>query len=91
MPVQGAGGDDGARSSALRLKGPAVETLKLEAEIDATDLLEVADPEAVEFGIHRELAALEALLYPSSTALNVRLRSVEALFFMMASFVALLR
>ncbi len=68
--AQGAGGDDGARSAALRLKGPAVETLKLEAEIDATDLLEVADPEAVEFGIHRELAALEALLYPSSTALS---------------------
>lgn len=68
--VQGADGSDGSRSSALRLKGPAVETLKLEAEIDATDLLEAADPDAVELGIHRELAALEALLHPDSTSLN---------------------
>jgi hypothetical protein len=68
--VQGAGGEGGARSAALRLKGPAVETLKLEAELDATDLLEVADNEATELGIHRELAALEALLYPTTAALN---------------------
>jgi hypothetical protein len=68
--VQGAGGDDGARSAALRLRGPAVENLKLEAELDATDLLEVADEGATELGIHRELAALEALLYPSTSALN---------------------
>lgn len=68
--VQGADGSDGARSSALRLKGPAVETLKLDAEIDATDLLEVADADAMELGIHRELATLEALLYPSTSALN---------------------
>jgi hypothetical protein len=69
--VQGADGGDGARSSALRLKGPAVETLKLDAEIDATDLLEVADDDAMELGIHRELATLEALLYPSTRNLNV--------------------
>lgn len=68
--VQGADDGDGARSSALRLKGPAVETLKLDAEIDATDLLEVADSDAMELGIHRELATLEALLYPSTRALN---------------------
>ncbi len=68
--VQGTDGSDGARSSALRLKGPAVETLKLDAEIDATDLLEVADADAIELGIHRELATLEALLYPSTSALN---------------------
>jgi len=68
--VQGADGSDGARSSALRLKGPAIETLKLDAEIDATDLLETADQEAVELGIHRELATLEALLYPSTRSLN---------------------
>lgn len=68
--VQGAGGEDGARSAALRLKGPAVETLKLEAELDATDLLEVADADTTELGIHRQLAALESLLYPSTADLN---------------------
>src|SRR5271157_6264288 len=33
-------GQDGARSDALRLRGPAVETIKVEAELDATDQLE---------------------------------------------------
>ena len=35
-----ASGEGGDRSQALRLKGAAVETIKLEAEIDATDRLE---------------------------------------------------
>jgi hypothetical protein len=61
--------DDGHdRSQALRLKGPPVETIKLEAEIDATDQLEFPDqnPTAVELGIAPQLAALETLLYPAS-------------------------
>ena len=37
LQVQGAGGEGGDRSEALRLKGPPVETIKLEAEIDAAD------------------------------------------------------
>jgi hypothetical protein len=57
------------RSEALRLKGPPVETIKLEAELDATDQLEVADATAVEVGIHPELAALESLVYPTSQQL----------------------
>jgi len=36
-------GEGGDRSQALRLKGPPVETLKLDAEIDATDQLEFPD------------------------------------------------
>ena len=43
LQVQGAGGDGGDRSEALRLKGPPVETIKLDAEIDATDQLEFPD------------------------------------------------
>ena len=35
----------GDRSQALRLKGPPVETIKLDAEIDATDQLEHPDCE----------------------------------------------
>ena len=33
-------GESGDRSQALRLKGPPVESYKLDAELDATDLLE---------------------------------------------------
>ena len=42
LQVQGVGAQ-GDRSEALRLKGPAVETIKVDAEIDATDQLEQAD------------------------------------------------
>lgn len=69
--VQGAG-DAGDRSEALRLKGPAVETIKLDAEIDATDQLEFPDQNqnAVEHGIQPQLALLETLVHPTSSQLN---------------------
>ncbi len=54
----------GDRSEVLRLKGPPVETLKLEAEIDATDQLEVNRPDVIRSGIFPQLAALETILYP---------------------------
>jgi hypothetical protein len=59
------------RSEALRLTGPAIETLKLEAEIDATNQLEFPDqnPTAAKFGIHPQLAALETIVHPTSTQL----------------------
>lgn len=62
----------GDRSEALRLKGPAVESYKLEAEIDAIDQLEFPEQHAttVEYGIQPQLAALELLLYPTSAQLN---------------------
>jgi hypothetical protein len=65
VQVQASGGE-GDRSEALRLKGAAIETIKLEAEIDASDRLEDpgANPGAVESGIHPELAALESLAQP---------------------------
>ncbi|MFD8011450.1 hypothetical protein [Streptomyces sp. NPDC058955] len=68
VSLQAAGSDAG---QALRLKGVAVETLRLEAEIDATDRLEFPadNPTAVEFGIHPQLAALELLVNPRATAL----------------------
>ncbi|MEO6196209.1 MAG: hypothetical protein ABIS20_24570, partial [Thermoanaerobaculia bacterium] len=63
-------GDSADRSQALRLKAPPVETLKLEAEIDVTDQLELPDEGqnriAVELGLHPQLAALETIIYPSS-------------------------
>ena len=67
--VQGVGGESGDRLEALRLKGPPVETIKLEAEIDATDQLEHPDRNkvAVELGIQPQLAALETIVYPTSS------------------------
>jgi hypothetical protein len=64
-------GEGGDRSQALRLKAPAVETIKLEATIDATDQIEFSDlnPDVVELGIHPQIAALEVLLHPSSARL----------------------
>lgn len=61
------GGQDGVRVDALRLRGPAVETIKVEAELDATDQLEFPrdNPLAVQFGLHPQLAQLEMLVNPT--------------------------
>src|ERR1017187_9040025 len=71
LKIQGAeeGGD---HSEALRLTGPPVETFKLDAEIDATDQLEFADqnPSTLQNGIFPQIAALEMIVYPSSTTLQ---------------------
>ena len=68
LQIKGVGAEDADRSEALRLKGPPVETIKLEAEIDATDQLEFPreNQTATELGIHPQLAALETIVYPSS-------------------------
>ena len=70
LQIQGAG-EGGERSEVLRLKGPAVETIKLEAEIDAADQLEFPDQHAntVQFGIQPQLSALEGLINPSAAEL----------------------
>jgi hypothetical protein len=65
--------EEGAdRSEALRLTGPPTETIKLEAEIDATDQLEFPqqNPNTVQYGIAPQLAALETMVYPSSATLQ---------------------
>jgi hypothetical protein len=64
------GGETGDRTDALRLKGPAVETFKLEAEVDAADLLERGDGTVAEVGIHPNLAVLESLVSPTTAQLN---------------------
>jgi hypothetical protein len=68
LQVQGVG-EKTNPSEALRLKGPAIETFKVEAEIDATDQLEVSDQTALQVGLYPQLAALETLIYPLSTEL----------------------
>ncbi|WP_233855841.1 hypothetical protein [Paraburkholderia sp. HD33-4] len=61
------GSPDGIRVDALRLRGPVVETIKLDAELDATDLLEFPTqfPLTVQYGLHPQLAQLEMLINPS--------------------------
>lgn len=60
-------GEGGDKAEALRLKGAPEETVSLEVEFDATDQLEKGDPRAVMTGIQPQLAALEMLIYPSSS------------------------
>ncbi|MFI0821168.1 hypothetical protein ACH4TX_38460 [Streptomyces sp. NPDC021098] len=62
----GGGSGSGDRNEALRLKGPAQETWKFTAEIDATDQFEVAAPD----GIHPQLAVLEMLVQPTTAKLR---------------------
>src|SRR5882762_9898446 len=62
LQIKSVGGDSTEFSESMRLKGPPVESIKLEAEIDATDKLETADANAVEIGLHAQLALLETLV-----------------------------
>jgi hypothetical protein len=70
--LQTKGGEAGDRAEALRLTGPPVETLKLDAEIDATDQLEFPDqnPGVVATGVQPFLSAMEMVLYPSSSQIQ---------------------
>ena len=66
------GGQDGVRVDVLRLRGPAVETIKLEAELDATDQLEFPRqfPNAVQYGLLPQLSQLEMLINPTVETLQ---------------------
>lgn len=81
LQVQGVG-ESGDRSEALRLKGPPVETIKVDAEIDATDQLELPDQSqnrmATQFGIFPHLAALETIIYPTSNQLQANNNLAQA-------------
>ncbi|MBU6400273.1 MAG: hypothetical protein KGS61_08130, partial [Verrucomicrobia bacterium] len=57
---------------ALRLRGPAVETIKLEAELDAADQLELPEqnPTAAQLGLQPQLAQLEMLVNPTVETLQ---------------------
>jgi len=72
LQVQASSSEGGDRSQALRLQGAAIETIKLEAEIDAADRLDdpSSNPDAVALGIHPQLAALESLVHPRADALQ---------------------
>jgi hypothetical protein len=66
------GGRGGAHVEALQLRGPTVETIKLEAELDATDQREFLEqfPNAAQNGLQTQLAHLELLVDPSVETLH---------------------
>lgn len=62
-------GDEPDRSEILRLKGPPIETIRCEIEIDACDQLAASDGTTLAVGIQPQLSLLELLLYPASATL----------------------
>ncbi|HEU5003841.1 MAG TPA: hypothetical protein VFW71_13855 [Actinomycetota bacterium] len=70
LQVQGIGPESGPHVDQMRLKGPPIETFKLEASLDATDQLDAGDALATASGIQPQLAALETVIYPTSTQLQ---------------------
>jgi hypothetical protein len=80
LQIKSVGGESGDRSEALRLTGPPVETIKLEAEIDATDQLEFPEqhPTAAQLGIHAHLAALETIVYPTTNRILANQRLAQS-------------
>jgi hypothetical protein len=71
LQIQSVSSDTADRSEALRLKGPPVETFKVDIELDATDQLEHPgdNQTAARSGIFPQLSALETIIYPPSTLL----------------------
>jgi hypothetical protein len=78
LQIKGAGSEAGDHLEAMRLKGPPVETIKLEVEIDATDQLAVGDKQTTQLGIHPQLAVLEILVYPNSSHLLQNNRQAQS-------------
>ena len=80
LQVKGVGAEAGDRRETQRLIGPPVETIKLDAEIDAADQLELPDqnPNAVQLGIFPQLAALETIVYPASAQLQANNRLAQS-------------
>lgn len=62
-------GDLPDRTEVLRLKGPPIEQIHCDVEIDATDLLAIQDPTTMTYGISPQLSTLELLVYPESALL----------------------
>ncbi len=75
LQPQAIGAESGDRLEVLRLKGAPIETIKLDAELDAADQLEHPDqnPTTVQLGLHPQLAALETIVYPLSRDVQTNL------------------
>jgi hypothetical protein len=82
LQPQTIGQEPGDRLEALRLQGPPHETIKLDAEFDATEQLErpndtAANQIVAKEGLAAQLAALELLVYPPSTQLLANDRQAQ--------------
>ena len=73
LEPQGIGADPGDRLEALRLKGPPHESLKFDAEFDATD-----DPDNHPDGLYPMLSSLEISMYPSTAQLRAEGRLADS-------------
>ena len=64
-------GEDRDRSSALRLRGPAIETLRIDAELDAADFLEFPQDNTTiaREGLGPVISLFEGLVNPTSQQL----------------------
>jgi hypothetical protein len=72
LQVQGAGGDAPDHLEALRLKAPPIETIKLDAEFDATDDTNPNDD------VYAQLAAIESIVYPKTSDVLLNLAYADA-------------
>lgn len=72
LEPQMVGGEENDRSRAVRYTSAPVQTIQLEIEFDATDALAEGDAVAESLGILPQLAALELLAYPNSSAVARR-------------------
>jgi hypothetical protein len=66
VTAQATGGGNADKGEILRLKGPPMETIKVDVEIDAFDQLEKGDNNTLSMGLYPQLSSLEMLLYPKS-------------------------
>jgi len=75
LQAQSVTGDAGDRLDALRLRGAPIETIKLDAELDAVDQLEHPDKNrtTVRLGLNPELAALETAIYPRADSVQANI------------------
>jgi hypothetical protein len=79
LEAQEVGGEPGGHSANVRYTGSPTETVSLDIEIDALSTSSTVGS-AVEslYGIYPQLAALELLIYPSTTALAANAASLAA-------------
>ena len=78
LQVQSIGREQGTRSEALRLQGPPVETIQLDAEFETTGPLPDSQSQAApSLGIYPQLSALETLIYPTTAWAKENITNAE--------------
>lgn len=72
------GAQGGSPAESLRLRGAPRETVQVDIELDAAELLEKGDALAQQYGLHPQLAALEMLVYPKTAYVRENLKRLKA-------------